>query len=344
MIRFGILGAGWRAEFYLRIAALLPTTFSVCGICARDPQKRERMARVYGVNAVETIDELLETNPDFVVSCVNYAGIAPMIEDLCERGIPVLSETPAGADAAQAEHLLQAQKPSWRVQVAEQFHFMPRHAAVKNIINSGLLGRVHYVYLSLCHDYHAVSLIRFFLDKGCELPTVQNARVNDPLRRYNGRAGVGKPQTVTAVRKTALLDYGDKTAVYDFSNDQYFSAIRGSHLIVRGEKGEIADTVCTYMDGTTPMRFSLHRNEGGNEENLDGLFLDSIVGNGKVWYKNPFVTDLVPTDHPFGKARLSDEEIAVATCLVKMGTYVKTGEGFYSLEQAVTDAKTAFLL
>jgi len=332
MIRYGILGAGWRAEFYLRIAALLPETFTVSAICVRNPQKRAEIEKTYAVPVVETVDELLKTTPDFVVSCVNKAGIAPMIETLCERGVPVLSETPAGADLAQAEHLLAQETPAWRVQVAEQFHLMPRHQAVKKVCDSGVLGRVHFVYLSLCHDYHAVSLIRHYLGVGNTLPKVRSTAIADPLTKYNGRNGVFAPEKVVSTRKTAILDYGEKTAVYDFANEQYFSAIRGSHLLIRGENGEICDDTCTYLDGTTSMQFSLHRNTGGAEENLDGLFLDSIVGNGQVWYKNPF-----------GRARLSDEEIAIATCLVKMENYLKTGDPFYPLCDAVTDAKTALL-
>lgn len=32
MIKYAIIGAGWRSEFYLKIAALLPNEFSVSGI------------------------------------------------------------------------------------------------------------------------------------------------------------------------------------------------------------------------------------------------------------------------------------------------------------------------
>ena len=41
--------------------------------------------------------------------------------------------------------------------------------------------------------------------------------------------------------------------------------------------------------------------------------------------------------------KVTDEEIAIAQCLVKMDNYVKTGVDFYSLSSAMTDAKTALL-
>ena len=56
------------------------------------------------------------------------------------------------------------------------------------------------------------------------------------------------------------------------------------------------------------------------------MCLFNITGGGEVLYTNPFPL-----------ARLSDEEIAIATCLVKMKAYIKTGEAFYSLKDAEFD-------
>lgn len=41
--------------------------------------------------------------------------------------------------------------------------------------------------------------------------------------------------------------------------------------------------------------------------------------------------------NPFKNARLSDEEIAIATCLSKMKVYVQNGIEFYSLHDAFID-------
>src|SRR5436190_18611347 len=41
--RFAIVGAGWRAEFFFRIAAALPERFHIAGLVVRDPEKGRRV-------------------------------------------------------------------------------------------------------------------------------------------------------------------------------------------------------------------------------------------------------------------------------------------------------------
>ena len=54
----------------------------------------------------------------------------------------------------------------------------------------------------------------------------------------------------------------------------------------------------------------------------------NITAEGNVLYENPFKS-----------ARLSDEEIAIAACLLNMKKYIDTGIPFYSLEEAALDSK-----
>lgn len=330
MIRFAIIGAGWRSEFYIRIAKALSDQLHITGIYIRNKNTAATFSQKYSLPIFDTLEDTLATNPDFVVSCVNKDGICDEIAMLCEKGVAVLSETPIGTSVDQINAFINAVKPDWRVQVAEQFHFQPRNQAIKAIIDSGILGDVHQVQLSCCHDYHAVSLIRYFLDIGETAPTVNSFSLSDPIIKYNGRSGITSPQKTDSQQTIALLHYGDKTAVYDFSHEQYFSDIRATRITVRGTKGEIVGDQCTYLNGTTPIRFTLSRNHCGNDENLDGMYLDSITGNGSILYENPFKG-----------ARLTDEEIAIAVCLFKMKTYVDTGEEFYTVRSAATDAWTA---
>ena len=124
MIKYGIIGAGWRSQFYLRIAELLPQKFSVSGIYIRNSEKQKEFADKYNVNICSSLEELLKTDFDFIVSCVNKDNISKMIKTLAAKDIPVLTETPVTDSTL-----------TGKVQVAEQFHFMPRNQAYKRIIS-----------------------------------------------------------------------------------------------------------------------------------------------------------------------------------------------------------------
>ena len=329
MIKYGIVGAGWRSEFYLRIAALMPDIFKVSGIYIRNKQKREEFSKKYDVPIFDTLEKLLETDFDFIVSCVNKTGICDTVRELAHKNIPLLTETPIGTSNKEIDDFLSEIKPDWQVQVAEQFHLQPRNQAIKAIIDSGILGAVTQVQLSCCHDYHAASLIRFFLGTGDEMPDVSSFTLSDTVTRYNSRGGLLKePQIVTAEEKIVALKFKNKTAIYDFNYEQYFSDIRHSRILIRGTNGEILNNECTYLKNGIPCSFSLKRNFYGANESLDGFTLVNITAEGKVVYENPFKG-----------ARLSDEEIAIATCLLSMKKYLKTGVPFYSLKEAMLDSK-----
>lgn len=329
MIKYGILGAGWRSEFYLRIADLMPNTFKVSGIYIRNKQKQEEFSEKYSVPIFDTLEQLLEADYDFIVSCVNKTGVCDTVRELANKNIPLLTETPIGTSNDEIDDFLREIKPDWRVQVAEQFHFQPRNVAIKSVIESGILGEITQVQLSCCHDYHAASLIRFFLGTGDEMPEASSFTLPDTVTRYNSRGGLLKePQTVTAEEKFVVLRFKDKTALYDFNYEQYFSDIRRSRILIRGTNGEISNDECTYLKNGIPHSFTLQRNSYGTNESLDGFTLVNITAEGKVVYENPFKG-----------ARLSDEEIAIATCLLNMKKYLDTGIPFYSLKDAVLDSK-----
>ena len=329
MIKYGIIGAGWRSEFYLRIAALMPDTFKVSGIYIRNKQKREEFSQKYNAPIFDTLEKLLQTDFDFIVSCVNKAEICNTVRELAGKNIPLLTETPIGTSNKEIDDFLAEIKPDWRVHVAEQFHFSPRNMAIKSVIESGILGEVNQVQISCCHDYHAASLIRFFLDTKDEMPEVSSFTLPDSVTRYNSRRGLlEEPQIVTAEEKIVILRFKNKTALYDFNYEQYFSDIRSNRIIIKGTKGEIVNDRCTYLKDGLPHSFTFKRNSYGTNENLDGYTLVNITAEGEVLYTNPFKM-----------ARLSDEEIAIATCLLNMKKYLETGVPFYTLREAATDTK-----
>jgi len=219
-------------------------------------------------------------------------------------------------------------KAGARIQVAEQYLFQPMHAARLKLVRDGKLGTIYEADVSFAHGYHGISLLRNYLQTGLRLPKITARKFKSRIVGGPGREGAPKERTVVdSERVIAQLDYGDRLGIFDFTGDQYFSWIRSPRLMVRGEEGEINnDRVRLLKDFRTPIDFTLVRQETGHEANLEGHHHRAILGGGELLYQNPFAP-----------ARWSDDEIAVATSLSKMMTYVATGESFYGVPDACQD-------
>lgn len=73
-LRFAIIGSGWRACFYIRIAKALPERFELLGMAVRRRERAEEMQEQYGIRTEEDQEVLLAEKPDFVVAAVNRAA------------------------------------------------------------------------------------------------------------------------------------------------------------------------------------------------------------------------------------------------------------------------------
>lgn len=106
-----------------------------------------------------------------------------------------------------------------------------------------------------------------------------------------------------------------------------FAEIRDPRVLVRGERGEIFNDTAVYLrDFLTPVRVNFLRHETGEHGNLAGHYLRGIQAGEEWIYRNPVAP-----------ARLFDDEIAMATCLLRMADYARGGDPFYPLEEACQD-------
>jgi len=328
-IEYAIVGGGWRAEFYLRIARALPERFTIVGMVVRDAGKGQAMEKAWGLPTYRTVDELMRAHkPLFVVTSVSWDANPPLLQELAARGIPALSETPPAPDVARMAQLCGLAKQGARIQVAEQYIYQPHHAARLAFAKSGLLGTVSQAQVSACHGYHGTSLIRHFLGIGYENVRITARSFRSPLVAGPDRKGPPTEERITSSSQTiAWLDFGDRLGVFDFTGDQYFSWVRGQRLLVRGERGEINNHEASYLaDYATPMEVAFRRMEAGANGNLEGLYLKGIVAGERWVYRNPFAP-----------GRLTDDEIAIATSLAGMAAYVEGGPEVYPLAEACQD-------
>lgn len=335
-ISFGIVGSGWRSEFFLRVAQELPSRFHVNGLVTRSEVTGRRIKDTWGVQPFASIEDLVAaTSPSFVVVSVPR-DVAPLtIQRLSELRVPVLTETPPGPDLEGLTSLYELVRRGAIIQVAEQYHLSPLLRAQLQIAASGHLGRVSQVLVAQCHDYHGVSIMRRALRVGFGDVTITASTFESPLVQGPSRHGDPEQEVViTAEQVSARFDYGDRLGVYDFAAEQYFSWIRANRLLVRGDRGEINDLDVRYLaDYRTPVSTSLRRVAAGEGGNLEGFFLRGILAG----------TEWVFTNH-FMPARLSDDELAIAECLVRMADHVQGGPDLYSLAEASQDHYLSLLM
>jgi len=327
--KFVIIGGGWRSEFYLRIAKEMPERFEVSGMVIRNDVKGKEIAKKWNVKVFTSIENLLKViNPSFAVVSVPREVCPKIIKELTLKNIPVLAETPPAEDLEGLIELNKLTRDGAKVQVAEQYQFQPMIAATIATARSGKLGDISQVQISVAHCYHGISVMRKIMGIDFENATITARSFSSPL--LDGPNRNGKPneeKTIISNQVIATFDFGDKLAIYDFTDDQYFSWIRSNRMLIRGNKGEIVNYKVSYLkDFRTPVEFDLIRKDAGLNGNLEGYYHKGILAGEEWIYENP----LVP-------ARFTDDEIAVATCLDKMSSYVNGGPSFYSLAQASQD-------
>ena len=311
MIRFAVIGSGWRSLFYVRIAKALPDMFELTALLCRGQEKADRIQKEYGIHTTTSEDEIIASKPDFVVSAVNKSSMSDVVRYWAAKGIPVLSETPAGLDIDTLKAIRQDVENGARIQVAEQYFLYPSIKAVIDECKSGTIGEPVSLTISAMHDYHAASVIRRMLGTGLEDVAITgktfSMKVTDTRTRYEV---LTEGRVVEKEEKHLIMEYADgKTAFYDFMSDQYRSPIRNRYINLRGTRGEIINDTVYYLDK------------------------DNLAACKKLDITNPY-----------GYAGLSEDEAAITGILLGMKEYVDTGKEVYPMDEALYDAYIGILM
>ncbi len=327
-----VVGTGWRAEPYLRLAAMLPDRFAVTGVVARSQASQERVRRDWGVEVHADLDAALAAErPGFVVLSVPWPVTPVLVRRLVELGLPVLTETPPAPDLDGLHSLWGDVGGSGLVQVAEQYALMPLDAARLTLVAEGVIGTPGSVLVSSTHLYHAVAMMRSYLGVGADEPVEvvgrsYGATLVDPLTP-DGWTYDEAPRPAQTV--LAALDFGrGRVGRYDFTDNQWWNPLRPDHLLVRGSAGEIADTTVVHLaDATTPVTSRLERVSTGVGMDYQGLELTHLTFEGRVVWRNDFLG-----------TRLTDDDLGVAVLLDRTAAWVRDGgAGPYPLREASQD-------
>ena len=331
MTSIAVIGAGWRAQFFIRLAKMMPEKFELVGVVARREDVRSALNLEFGVQTFSSVSQLLShKKPDFAVSSVSWDANPGIVDELVKAGVHVLSETPPAPTLEALQELWMQVGSSGMVQVAEQYLFLPGHAARLAITESGAIGEIGSVEISSTHGYHAVSIMRGFLKPGFESTTITTRQFEAPLIDPLARAGWNDDLSPKNAKTTiSLIDFGSgKSGLYNFVDNQWHNQLRHRRIVVRGSRGELVDdSVIRLTDDPAITTSRIERYQLGYDLNLDGYDTEHLSFDGKVVFKNPF-TGL----------RLMDEEVAIAQLLCRMAEWLDGKAGApYPLAEACQD-------
>jgi hypothetical protein len=345
---FIIIGSGWRSLYYVRIAKAMPDILRLDAMYCRTQEKADKMAEEFSIHTTTSIEECVGYKPDFAVVAVNKTSICDVSIEWMDRGITVLSETPAALDMDSLKKLyryhMSDDKTDKKQVVAEQYREYPYNKARINLVNSGVLGDISCLNISIAHEYHGFSLIRAYLGikpdenytvsgKIYEFPTTQT------LTRYDKFTD---GRTAPKKRCVAVFEFeSGKVAWYDFDSEQYRSPIRKNMIKVQGVRGELINNELYYLD----------ENNVGRKETIVTDINKVMTGNGNPnlaqvnEIKKIAFGDKILYEPVWGLRGLSEDETAIATLMCKTAEYSR-GQALppYSLENALADAYAAILL
>ncbi len=336
-IKFMIVGSGWRARSYVRIAKALPEKFTLCAMLCRTQEKADKIAEELDIYTSTSIRECREMHPDFVVVAVSKASIAQVSMEWMSYGFTVLCETPASLEMPVLEELWAAHKNGGRLMVAEQYTKRPLYGAMLSVVNQGMLGEPDCVNLSLAHEYHGARLLRDFLQENIKTAFTVTAKTYlfktvETLSRYE-RFTDGR--TADKKRTVATFEFADgKVAWYDFDSEQYRSPIRKKYVKVQGCKGELINNSVFYLDDDfLPRQGELVVTEQITRTENENPNLQTIREVEKITFKQDDGEETILYESPFGLCRLKEDDVAVARLMIEAAEYTKAYENAMLAEE-----------
>ena len=144
-LKVGIIGQG-RSGFsiHAHLISLLKNKFEVAAVVDPLPERRAEAEEKMGCRSFVDYREMLDAvEMDFVVNASPSNHHVPITAKILERGFNVLSEKPLARRVADVDRLIDiARKQNVFLAVFQQSRFAPYFRKVKEIITSGVLGRV----------------------------------------------------------------------------------------------------------------------------------------------------------------------------------------------------------
>jgi predicted dehydrogenase len=149
MIKIGLIGLGYWGPNLARVLNQTPRCeFVACSDL--DPQKVEKISRQYPtVRGYRSAEELLDSDVDAVILATPISSHFDLAREAFRRGKHVFVEKPLADSSAKSRELVElAQGVGRTLMTGHTFVYSPPVVRVKELIDSGELGNLHYLSFS----------------------------------------------------------------------------------------------------------------------------------------------------------------------------------------------------
>lgn len=321
MYKIGLCGYGYRAHFYLKIAKMTKE-FEIVGIYTNSQEERKQIL-LDGYEALNDIREFVDLKPLFIISAVNKNEAYELSSRLLENNFYVLQETPY---ATNLEDIRKIRDDS-HLQIAEQYQFFPTISAYKKIIDMNILGEVNEIHLSLMHDYHAYSVLRYLLNTTSKAKISGFKYIDKVTRTRTRKEEYYDGLIIDSMRKNIFIHYEDgKKAVYDFNSEEYRSPIRNRYIHILGTRGELLGNKIFYLD-----KGNYAKEEEIHFEKLNGQ-ISKIGIKQQILFRDTNILGF------------NEDEYAIYIYLLKMVDFVLKGVEVYPNTYAKVDSIASIIM
>jgi scyllo-inositol 2-dehydrogenase (NADP+) len=145
VLKIGIIGQGRSGrDIHGNLLAKLPAQYKIEAIADPLPERRERAIQEYGCRTYASWEEMAgQEELDLIVNASPSHQHFPVTLELLNRGFNVLCEKPLAKNVEEVDQLIAASKRSGKVlAVFQQSRYHPAYVQIRNVIESGVLGRI----------------------------------------------------------------------------------------------------------------------------------------------------------------------------------------------------------
>ncbi|WP_274653330.1 Gfo/Idh/MocA family protein [Paenibacillus humicola] len=144
-LQVGIIGQGRSGKnIHADTLSRLPDKFRIAAVADPLEDRRQRAKEEFGCDTYADYREMIErTDLDFVVNTTPSHLHVPVSLELLQKGQHVLCEKPLARTAAEVDRLTDVSRETGkRLYVFQQSRFAPAYKRIRELIDSGTIGRV----------------------------------------------------------------------------------------------------------------------------------------------------------------------------------------------------------